>query len=130
MDKWIKAEAIAAVVACIYPIAKDLYAHFSSPESQSGGGLMNWIPLFLCAVLLFLSMAMYKEKWPFNRRGNIPKASNQASLPSATLTLTSYPLTLVSVPKYAPAKSGSTEYYRDKVTFVVRNSYDQSVETW
>jgi hypothetical protein len=88
MEKWIKVEAIAAVTACVYPIAKDSYLHFSSPGSQPGGGLMNWIPLFLCAVILLSSLAMYKDNWPFNRKKKIPELPKQPSQTSETLTLT------------------------------------------
>lgn len=68
-DKWVKLPAIANIVVAFDVVVRDLSAYFTGTASRSGSGQMNWIPLFLCAVLLYISLAMSKDKWPFNGKG-------------------------------------------------------------
>jgi hypothetical protein len=133
-ERWVKLGIVFAAVSALelpYEIAKDTYRHFKNTAHPGVGLGMHWISIIISllpSVLLVLSMAMYKEKWPFSRK-KIAEPT-EPSQPSETLTLTSYPLTLVSLPKHTPASPGSTEHFRDKVAFVVRNSSDQNIEVW
>lgn len=62
----------------------------------------------------------------------VQQATSPQIVPQApdSLTLSPYPLTPVKLGKHTPALPSSQEVYRDKVQFVIRNSYDQPVEIW
>lgn len=71
MEKWIKVEAIACVLALLYAVAKDIGMLIISRQNRpkltpnkSTGKEMNWIPTVATGLLLFLSMAMYTGHWP------------------------------------------------------------------
>lgn len=64
-------------------------------------------------------------------RGEICSLKAQLRAQEDSIARTSYPhLTLAELPKLAPEKPGSNAYYRNKVLFVIKNSWDQVIEMW
>jgi hypothetical protein len=59
------------------------------------------------------------------------ESRRQLSETSESIAPTPYRhLTLAKLPKLFPEQSGSNTYYRNKVEFVIRNSFDQDIEIW
>jgi hypothetical protein len=78
-DKWVKLAAIANIFVALEVAIRDVIAFFSTTVGRPGSGQMNWIPLLVCAVLLYITLAMYKDKWPFHRKSSeLQKAAEKA----------------------------------------------------
>jgi len=131
MEKWIKVQTIACVAAVFYQVARDLYAHFTPTGNRLGGGQMSWIPLFLCAVLLLCSLAMYMNRWPFSGKAGAKPLMPESSTPAASHgdCIRLGPPKLLKLEDYTH-QNLCDRPYTDRVSVILTSHWDTEYDVW